>query len=179
MVFLAAWNGASGQTVATFIAAATAGVLIPFLYHNILGTNEKRNKTFMGDTGSQVLGFILGFLVIRLAVHPTEEDIPVRLISGFSLVALASLDLVRLFFWRILHGRSPFQPDANHIHHKMMRSGFSPLATLGIVLMLDLTFILADRCLIHWDINVLLLLNIGFWMVVNGLVNLRLKRAAK
>ncbi len=45
--------------------------------------------------------------------------------------------------------------------------------------MLDLTFILADRCLIHWDINVLLLLNIGFWMVVNGLVNLRLKRAAK
>ena len=179
MVFLAAWNGASGQTVATFIAAATAGVLIPFLYHNILGTNEKRNKTFMGDTGSQVLGFILGFLVIRLAVHPTDEDIPVRLISGFSLVALASLDLVRLFFWRILHGRSPFQPDANHIHHKMMRSGFSPLATLGIVLMLDLTFILADRCLIHWDINVLLLLNIGFWMVVNGLVNLRLKRAAK
>ena len=165
--------------ISTYIAAASAGVLIPFLYHNILGTNEKRNKTFMGDTGSQVLGFILGFLVIRLAVHSTDEEIPARLISGFSLVALASLDLVRLFFWRILHGRSPFQPDANHIHHKMMRSGFSPLATLGIVLLLDLTFILADQCLIHWDINVLLLMNIGFWMVVNGLVNLRLKRVAK
>ena len=177
VVFLAGWNGLAGQTSPVLMAAATAGVLLPFLYHNILGTNEKHNKTFMGDTGSQVLGFLLGFLVIRLAVHPTGEDLPVRLAGGFSLVALPSLDLVRIFLWRIGHGRNPFQPDANHIHHKLMRSGISPLATLGIVLLLDLVFILGDRWLIpHVDINVLLLLNIGFWMAVNGLVNLWLKR---
>ncbi len=180
MAAMFTWYYSIGLRTYLLLSAATGGVLIPFLYHNIWGTNEKQNKTFMGDTGSQILGFIISFLVMFLVSLPLKGGTTTCLVDGFALVALPVLDLVRLFFWRIIHGRSPFQPDANHIHHKLMRCGLSPRLTLVVLIALDLVFVLGNHLLYpSVNINLLLLMNIGFWMLVNGVVNLRLKRVAK
>ena len=45
------------------------GVLIPFLYHNIWGKQEKNQKIFMGDSGSLTLGYILGVLLIKFCMY--------------------------------------------------------------------------------------------------------------
>ena len=44
---------------------------------------------------------------------------------GFGILALPLLDTLRVFGIRILHGRSPFSPDRNHLHHLLLDKGLS------------------------------------------------------
>ena len=51
------------------LIAGLMGVLVPYLYFNLLGDPKKNRKIFMGDSGSLTLGFILGFLFVKFAMH--------------------------------------------------------------------------------------------------------------
>jgi len=75
----------------------------------------------MGDTGSQFLGFSLGVLVILLSQTVNSAMSP--LIPLF-ILGLPILDTMAVMGQRIYEGRSPFAPDKNHIHHKLLAIGF-------------------------------------------------------
>ena len=161
-------------------AAATLGVLIPFWYFNVLGTNEKKTKTFMGDTGSQTLGFLLGYLIITLTNLPCGQPSDVLLVIGFSTVALPVMDLLRVFGERLALGNSPFKPDARHIHHKLLRLGLNESYALATLAVLDIVIVAANVCLAgKWDIHLLLGADLVFWILLNAGLSLGLKRLAR
>lgn len=85
-------------------------------------------KIFMGDTGSILSGLINAILVIRFIETAEGSNILPSLSSpamGFGILLIPLLDTLRVFAIRILHGRSPFSPDRNHIHHWLIDRGMS------------------------------------------------------
>jgi len=105
---------ANGNMV-MIIAMAVAGSILGFLRHNTYPA-----RLFMGDTGSQFLGFGLGVLVIVLSQSVNSAMSP--LIPLFVL-GLPILDTMAVMGQRLYEKRSPFAPDKNHIHHKLLAIG--------------------------------------------------------
>lgn len=97
------------------------GAISGFLIFNL--SKNPLKKTFMGDTGSMILGLLIGTLAIRfLALSPESldrlplepENLPIVVLA---LLIVPFFDTARVFFLRIMNGKSPFKPDRNHIHH--------------------------------------------------------------
>ena len=103
------------------------GVLVPFLYHNIWGKQEKNQKIFMGDSGSLTLGYILGVLLIKFCMynpHVMPYQKGATLLS-VTLLIVPTFDVFRVIIVRLLHHKPIFRADKNHIHHKLMRAGLT------------------------------------------------------
>lgn len=127
------------------------GVITAYLYYNLFGKAEKKQKIFMGDSGSLTIGFILGFLFIKFAMNNTAI-MPYRsdsLLLAYTLLIVPCFDVVRVALTRIRKGTSIFHPDKNHIHHKLMRSGLSQHASLAVILLLALLFCLINVLLLE------------------------------
>ena len=156
------------------LIAALIGVLIPYQYYNVFGSAEKHKKIFMGDSGSLSLGFILGFLAVKLCMDtPRIAYDPNRIVWAWSLLAVPCFDVVRVFFFRILHGRSPFQADKNHIHHKLMACGLSQHQTLITIVAFQLLIIAVNIILAEIvSSTIILAINIAMYVVFNFVTNL-------
>ena len=98
-----------------------------------------KNKSFLGDSGSLLLSFIIGYVFIKLynlnIINFSDEIVLYMLIPG--------LDLIRLFFIRILNKKNPLSPDRFHLHHLLLLK-FSYKLTLSIILTLILLPILLN-----------------------------------
>ena len=106
----------SGQLSCAALALAFAGAILGFLRFNTFPAS-----IFMGDAGSQLLGFAVGVLSLRATQNRSSmisAAIPVLLL------ALPILDTLNVMTQRISEGRSPFSADRNHIHHKLLSFGF-------------------------------------------------------
>jgi UDP-GlcNAc:undecaprenyl-phosphate GlcNAc-1-phosphate transferase len=100
----------------TAMALAFAGAVLGFLRFN-----THPASVFMGDAGSQLLGFAIGVLSVGItqnAASPVSTALPVLLL------ALPILDTLSVMVQRIGEHRSPFSSDKNHIHHKLLAMGF-------------------------------------------------------
>ena len=98
------------------------GTLCAFLRFNL----SHKQKIFMGDTGSLVIGFLISVLTVRLfsVEHILLKKLPFQL-ENLPILVLAILivpffDTARVFTIRILKRKTPFAPDRNHIHHLMI-----------------------------------------------------------
>ena len=97
-------------------------ILILFLFYNSL------NKIFLGDSGTQVLAFVISYVLIKsynLNQSFTPEEI-------FVILSLPGLDMFRLFLLRVFNGKNPFSPDRNHIHH-LIGNKFKKFKTFIII----------------------------------------------
>ena len=99
--------------------------LICFSYLNF------KNRTFLGDSGSLLISFVIGYLFIKLYnlqyINYADEIVLYMIIPG--------LDLIRLFIVRIANKKNPLSPDRNHLHHILIDK-FSFKKTLFIILSL-------------------------------------------
>lgn len=105
-----------GPGASTALALAFAGAVLGFLRFN-----THPASVFMGDAGSQLLGFSVGVLSIG-ATQSVSSQLSAAL--PVLLLALPILDTLSVMVQRIGEGRSPFSPDKNHIHHKLLALGF-------------------------------------------------------
>ncbi len=99
-----------------------AGCLLAFLYYNFHPAS-----IFMGDTGSLMIGLVNSILVIKFIQEgSTYSSYPVSAAPavGFGVLLLPLMDTLRVFAIRVAQGRSPFNPDRNHIHHLFLSKGF-------------------------------------------------------
>lgn len=118
-----------------FVALCLIGGMLGFLRYNF-----HRATIFMGDTGSLVCGFIVSVLAIQfIELHPVGSSAP-SVALGVLFVPL--FDTLRVSIIRILNGQSPFAPDKNHIHHRILAMGFKQISTVLILGVLSLTVIL-------------------------------------
>lgn len=160
----------SGNYIYAAISSATLGVLIPFYYYNVFGNANKGKKIFMGDTGSLTLGYTLSFLSLKISsgleYSQIQEFNP--FVLAFTPLLIPCLDVLRVFFRRVRHHKSPFLPDRTHIHHKLIALGLSPRVTM--VTVVSISILLTGLNIIiskYININILLILNICAWILIN------------
>lgn len=103
-----------GNTTIGLIALALAGSIFGFLRFNTYPAS-----VFMGDAGSQ----FLGFSAITLSLVLTQEQTPLSPVLPLVLVGFPVLDTLTVMFTRIVSGKSPFAADKNHFHHNLMGIG--------------------------------------------------------
>ncbi len=100
------------------------GILIGFLFFNL----STKNKIFMGDTGSMLIGFMLGLMSVRLmTLDPVSlsklpfdrVNIPVLIVAS---LIIPLYDTGRVFTIRLIQGKGLFTADRNHMHHLVIDS---------------------------------------------------------
>ena len=96
------------------ISAAMVGAIFGLLRYN-----SHPASVFMGDAGSQLLGFV----AITLSLALTRQSEQTSIILTLFMMGIPIIDTVCVVAQRIIKGRSPFVADRNHIHHKLMRLG--------------------------------------------------------
>ncbi|HYH34691.1 MAG TPA: MraY family glycosyltransferase [Nocardioides sp.] len=131
---LANLNGVTLATTGAFLSAALAGACAGFLPHNFHPA-----RLFMGDSGSMLLGLVLSASALTLTtqfqgteitrggagsdVSPIAFFLP--LLLPVSLLIVPIVDLTLAVVRRTRAGRSPFAPDKQHLHHRLLEIGHS------------------------------------------------------
>lgn len=126
-------NGVTLATTGALLSAALAGVCAGFLPHNFHPA-----RLFMGDSGSMLLGLVMSASALTLTGQFDGSEIsfgaagsspgwavllPVLLPVALLVVPMA--DLVLAVVRRTRAGRSPFAPDKEHLHHRLLEIGHS------------------------------------------------------
>ena len=162
------------------LAVAALGVLLPFYIYNVYGTSEKRTKIFMGDAGSLTMGYMVSAFAIKAATFAEKHvdlgvDEKFGFIYAFAILIVPVLDVVRLFCHRILHHRSPFEPDRCHIHHKFLAIGLTIGQARHIIIGISLVFFLVNICLAgHVNINIILAGDVVLWTLMHIFISRRI-----
>lgn len=111
--------------------------LLPYLAVNLTIPPLTR-KIFLGDAGSMLLGFTIGFLVIY-GSQQTQSAMPFRPVTALWIIGLPLIDMVGIMVRRIRKGQSPLRPDRNHLHHILLHAGFSSREALVILTIVGLS----------------------------------------
>lgn len=153
------------------------GILLPFWYYNVYRRRRRNFKLFMGDGGSLSLGYVLAYGLL-IYMHRYSQFDPWA--SGQALIGLAAFvvpcfDIVRVMLVRARAGKSMFLPDRNHVHHKMMRAGFSPLCSMYLLVLLSLGFILLNILLVRFmSATWVVISDLVVWCLFHYLLNRRI-----
>jgi UDP-GlcNAc:undecaprenyl-phosphate GlcNAc-1-phosphate transferase len=108
--------------VSAALAASLLGACIGFLIFNIPARFNRGLRTFMGDAGSTLLGFMLACIGLIL-VQPSHADIPPVFILW--MMPIPIFELFTTTARRLVRGHSPVRGDSSHFHHHFIKSGFS------------------------------------------------------
>lgn len=141
--------GRAGVWTYCVLIAGLMGVITAYLYFNIFGKSENGRKVFMGDSGSLTLGFILGFLAVKYSMDgvgtlPRHDD---GLLLSYTLLIVPCFDVVRVVLSRLRSRQPLFKADKRHIHHKLLRCGLSQHQALGVIMSLQLVFVVINLLL--------------------------------
>jgi UDP-GlcNAc:undecaprenyl-phosphate GlcNAc-1-phosphate transferase len=110
-----------GDSTIGGVSMVLSGAVAAFLIFNIPAKFNRRFRCFMGDTGSTLLGFLLACLCIGISQGSGAKISPT---TTLWVVAIPLFELLWTTLRRVLKGRSPFQPDRAHFHHKLLDAGF-------------------------------------------------------
>jgi UDP-N-acetylmuramyl pentapeptide phosphotransferase/UDP-N-acetylglucosamine-1-phosphate transferase len=152
------------------ICLAIVGATTGFLRYNITPA-----KIFMGDTGALLIGLVSAVMAIKFIEMGNIGNVGAS--SMFMAPALTItiligpvFDTLRVFIIRIWNGKSPFEPDRNHIHHRMLKLGLTHLQTTLCLCAINLASIFMVLQLTNCSnlllISLILLISLFFnWMI--------------
>jgi len=151
------------------MSAAIAGSLVGFLWYNVF---SQRKKIYMGDTGSLLLGFLLSIMAVRFLniqkPHGVFIEIQTPLALAIAVFIIPLFDTIRIIIVRIGQGHSPFRPDRQHIHYRMIDLKLSHKTVAGILIGLNLFMIIMVAAL--QDLGELVL--IGLLVLITFLLSM-------
>lgn len=167
--FLGVWFYYNDITAYALLSIAMASSILAFMYFNWYPS-----KIFMGDTGSMVLGFTLSTILIKfIQVNEiaTWAKFDASVAMAIGLFILPIYDTLRVFFKRMIQGKSPFKPDRNHVHHILLNLGFNhghaTTALLAFVILMSVVSWLLQPL----GNNVLIILQLAFVTVLGGVLD--------
>jgi UDP-GlcNAc:undecaprenyl-phosphate/decaprenyl-phosphate GlcNAc-1-phosphate transferase len=157
------WFWMSGHIECTLLSFSFVGALASFFYFNVF---SKRNKIFLGDTGSLLTGFVVGILTCRFLQIELDSQgiarIPSAPTVACGILIIPLFDSIRVFSLRVKQGKSPFKADRQHIHHRLLELNFTHLQATLTLLLVNLFFIVLSYSLrgigIIWLMGVILVL---------------------
>lgn len=119
-----------GEQSLSYLCLLLVICMVPYIVMN-LGLVGHKRKVFMGDAGSMMIGFTVIWLLIGASQTPGNAMI--RPVTALWLIAVPLMDMTAIMIRRIKHGKSPFKPDREHLHHICQRLGCSPTQTLILI----------------------------------------------
>jgi len=123
------------------LSAAIIGALIGFLRFNVFSV---KNKIFMGDTGSLILGLGISVLIVRFNEMNIHQDFDYAKYAApaisIAILTVPLYDTLRVMFIRFFQRKPLFKPDKQHIHHVFIRLGLSHKQAVLILVLLNLLF---------------------------------------
>jgi UDP-GlcNAc:undecaprenyl-phosphate GlcNAc-1-phosphate transferase len=138
----------------TYLGNFSYGLLIPigailgFLAYN-LGYLGKKRGVFLGDSGSNILGFAVAFICIEYSQN-INHDSYINPVTAVWLVAVPLIDCIAVMLSRSLKGVMPFRPGRDHLHHRLLDHGIKP-----------------KRILLIFILSSMVLASIGFILEIN------------
>ena len=120
-----------GHALNAIILFGFAGALLGFLKFNFPPA-----KVYLGDAGSMLIGFVLAAMAIRSVSKQTSAF---AFFAPLALLTIPFIDTAAAIIRRRLTGRSIFEVDRGHLHHSLMKHGYSPTASILWVMALSLT----------------------------------------
>jgi UDP-GlcNAc:undecaprenyl-phosphate/decaprenyl-phosphate GlcNAc-1-phosphate transferase len=145
-IFFGTWFYLTGFDAFALVSFALAGGLLAFLHFN-----WAPSKVFMGDTGSLFIGFFLSIVTIKFIESNYSID-PISSLSQWqfqafigtvvAILIIPLFDTFRVFVRRMLKGKSPMHPDKTHIHHILLRLGCNHSQATGILITVNIIFVL-------------------------------------
>ena len=114
------WFCSVGAQPEALLSLATGGTMLGFMVFNLAPA-----RIFMGDCGSLFIG-VIGYVLATSLMSTPAENIPEHLllvpkeVLVMGILAYPLVDTLRVFVLRAVRGISPFHPDRNHLHHRLM-----------------------------------------------------------
>lgn len=163
---------AAGLDFYFLLCLCLIGILLGYLRYNLSSTN----KIFMGDTGSLVIGFCIGFLSLKflsmdvslLSDYAFKGENKLIIIGAIMFIPL--FDTLRVIGVRLLNKKSPFHPDNNHIHHMLISTGLTHFKASLLLCFLNLviasTLIFLSTIFSSYEMIGFTILYFGFFLGV-------------
>ena len=112
--------------------------VLGFLIYNLQSPLRRKASAFMGDAGSMMLGVAIAWLAISIVNSSVNSSVKpgnstIYPVSIAWLLLIPAMDTLAVSLRRISQGRSPMSADRAHLHHIILRCGFSVRSTVGIV----------------------------------------------
>jgi UDP-GlcNAc:undecaprenyl-phosphate/decaprenyl-phosphate GlcNAc-1-phosphate transferase len=150
----------TGQPQVAMLSLLLCASCLGFLVYN---THPAR--IFMGDSGALFIGFTLACLSI-LGVLKTYT---VVMLAPILVLCIPVLDITYSTLRRLVAGRNPFIADGDHLHHRLMKAGFSQPKTVGVFYALSVISGLGVSFYVH-SLPLYLVLLLGIVCLGSGLV---------
>lgn len=138
----------AGSDLVTDVALAVIGGIVGFLRFN-----THPAIVFMGDTGSQFLGFTLAFLVVYLVqvANPAAGAVLPLLLLGLPIA-----DILAVLYQRIRGRMNWFRATRNHVHHRLLDLGFTHYETVVAIYSLHAVLV-ASAVLLRYEADAFVL----------------------
>ena len=171
------WFFLTGSVNYAIMCSIVAGALIAFFRFNVFGG---ANKIFMGDTGSLILGLIISVFVIRFNEANLLYHGPFAFQSApavsFGILIVPMFDTLRVVVIRLMKGQSPFRPDMNHLHHRVLKLGFTHVEATVLISVVNILFIMLMFTLQSMSLIALMILNLTLSTVLVLAMEFMIKR---
>lgn len=124
----------------TYLGNFSYGLLIPigailgFLAYN-LGYLGKKRRVFLGDSGSNMLGFAVAFICIEYSQDINHLSY-INPVTALWLVFIPLVDCIAVMSVRLINGITPFTPGRDHLHHRLLNMDIKPKKILIIFILL-------------------------------------------
>jgi UDP-GlcNAc:undecaprenyl-phosphate GlcNAc-1-phosphate transferase len=127
----------AGNEIFTINSLIIIGSILAYLIFNMMNQNPHKYKVFMGDAGSMLIGLYVIWMLIIGSQQTVYGPESFSAVLALFIVGLPLIDMAAIIVRRKRKGQSPFKPDRDHMHHILMRSGFSTKQSLLILLFLS------------------------------------------
>lgn len=172
------WFFFAGQIQFAILSFALVGSLSGFFLYNVFGN---KNKLFMGDTGSLIIGLVVSTLVVKFNEFNIDQSLPYAVnaapVVSFAVIIIPLVDILRVMSIRIGTKKSPFTPDNNHVHHRLLELipnhfKVTMIIIASNILLITFAFLLSD---VNVNLQFLLVLLLGILFSLTPSVILKFK----
>ncbi|MEB2317231.1 MAG: MraY family glycosyltransferase [Pseudomonadota bacterium] len=132
------------------LTATLAGALTGFLVLNLRTPWRSKAAIFMGDSGSMMIGFMLGWLAVRTSNNFGDAGLPP--VVALYILAVPLVDTISCILRRIASGVTPMTPDQRHLHHLLLATGLSVGRSVAVIL--GISVLLGGFGILGWRLGV-------------------------
>ena len=157
--------------ISALIGFILAGSMLAFLTYNF-----NPAKIFMGDSGA----LFSGFLLATISITGVMKTATIAILLPFVVLAVPIMDITFSSLRRISKGKSPFVADAEHIHHKLLRTGLNKIQTMAMLLCISVFMVVSNMFLVRFvNYNFVIIIDLLLWTSINVLINYFIRRHEK
>jgi UDP-N-acetylmuramyl pentapeptide phosphotransferase/UDP-N-acetylglucosamine-1-phosphate transferase len=138
---LAIWFFLTEEYQYVILSVTVIGALLSFLRFNVF---SKKNKIFMGDTGSLILGLLISVLIIHFNEMNIHREFDYAKYGApaisVAILVIPLYDTLRVMFIRFFQRKPLFKPDKQHIHHVFLNLGLTHKQAVLILVIINILF---------------------------------------